>query len=223
MDLFEPPLPEGVPQRLRHIIRAGAIRAGESVLDVGTGTGILIPYIMEFAPSEIHVCDLAEKMLTRVKDKFPHVITHLCDVGDLDLPEDSLDVVFINGCFSNIVDKAKSLDRLYRLLRPKGRLIISHPLGREFIVELRKHAPFPLELLPDEIEARDLLQKHGFRMAHYRDEPAFYLVQAESNKSLPHEALQNYQIPSPRRKPGTEMIKNQRSHSSCASCPSWFK
>jgi len=91
-------------------------------------------------------------------------------------------VVFINGCFSNIVDKAKSLDRLYRLLRPKGRLIISHPLGREFIVKLKKHAPFPLELLPDEIEARDLLQKHGFTMAHYRDEPAFYLVQAESNK-----------------------------------------
>jgi hypothetical protein len=39
-------------------------------------------------------------------------------------------------------------------------------------------------LLPDEIEARNLLQKHGFKMAHYRDEPAFYLVQAENNKGL---------------------------------------
>jgi SAM-dependent methyltransferase len=184
VDLFEPPLPEGVPERLGQIIQAAAIQAGESVLDVGTGTGILIPHILEFAPLEVHVCDLAEKMLSRVKDKFLHAVTHLCDVGDLDLAQDSLDVVFINGCFSNIVDKAKSLDHLYRLLRPKGRLIISHPLGREFILELRKHAPFPLDLLPDEVAARDLLQTHGFKLVHYRDEPAFYLVQAESNKGL---------------------------------------
>ena len=71
VDLFEPPLPEGVPERLAATVKAGRIGRGEKVMDVGTGTGILIPYLLRRGPSEIHACDLAENMLRRVKEKFP--------------------------------------------------------------------------------------------------------------------------------------------------------
>jgi ubiquinone/menaquinone biosynthesis C-methylase UbiE len=182
VDLFEPPLPKGVPERLKTTVRASGLQAGEKVLDVGTGTGILISYILKYRPSEIHACDLAENMLERVRQKFPRVITHLYDIKDLPLPDESLDVVFINGCFSNILDKSKSLKNLYRLLRKKGRLVISHPLGRNFIVELKQHTPFHLDLLPDEVEARDLLEQYGFELVEFRDEFAFYLVVARTKK-----------------------------------------
>jgi SAM-dependent methyltransferase len=182
VDIFEPPLPKGVPARLKAVVGAGGLQPGETVLDVGTGTGILITYILKYRPAEIHACDLATKMLERVKEKFPRVITHLCDISDLPLPNDSLDVAFINGCFSNILDKSKSLNNLFRLLRQKGRLVISHPLGRGFIVELKKTTPFHLDLLPDETEARDLLERHGFEITEFRDEFAFYLVVARTKK-----------------------------------------
>lgn len=78
VDLFEPPLPEGVPEHLAAIVRACRLQPGERMLDVGTGTGILIPYILQYRPSEIHACDLSENMLRRVKRKFPQVITHHC-------------------------------------------------------------------------------------------------------------------------------------------------
>jgi ubiquinone/menaquinone biosynthesis C-methylase UbiE len=182
VDLFEPPLPKGVPERLKTTVRESGLKAGEKVLDVGTGTGILIGYILKYRPSEIHACDLAENMLERVKQKFPRVITHLYDVKDLPLPDDALDVVFINGCFSNILDKSKSLRNLHRLLRKQGRLVISHPLGRSFIVELKQHTPFHLDLLPDEVEAGDLLDRHGFEMVEFRDDFAFYLVVAKTKK-----------------------------------------
>jgi len=149
---------------------------------VGTGTGILITFILKYGPSEIHACDLSENMLQRVKEKFPQVIVHLCDIRDLSLADDSLDVVFINACFSNIMDKSKSLDNIYRLLRQRGRLVISHPLGRNFIVELKKHAPFHLDMLPHEEGARGLLERHGFEVIRFRDEPAFYLVVAKTTK-----------------------------------------
>jgi SAM-dependent methyltransferase len=182
VDLFEAPLPKGVPERLKTTVKASGLRSGERVLDVGTGTGILITYILKYGPAEIHACDLSENMLQRVKKKFPQVIVHRCDIRDLPLPDDSLDVVFINACFSNIMDKSKCLDNLYRLLRQKGRLVISHPLGRNFIVELKKHTPFHLDLLPDEEGARGLLEAHGFEVIMFRDEPAFYLVVAKTTK-----------------------------------------
>jgi len=182
VDIFEPPLPQGVPARLKAIVQAGRIQRGDRVLDVGTGTGILIKYVSKYRPSEIHACDLSENMLERVKQKFPGVLLHQCDISDLELPEDSLDVAFINGCFSNIIDKPKSLQNLYRLLRHEGRLVISHPLGREFIVELKKSTPFHLDLLPDEAEAQALLEIHGFEVIEFHDDPAFYLVAAKTRK-----------------------------------------
>ncbi len=184
VDLFEAPLPKGVPARLKTTVKASGLRSSESVLDVGTGTGILITFILKYGPSEIHACDLSENMLERVKEKFPQVIVHLCDIRDLPLPDDSLDVVFINACFSNLMDKSKSLDNLYRLVRQQGRLVISHPLGRNFIVELKKHTPFYLDLLPDEEGARGLLERHGFEIIRFSDEPLFYLVVAKTTKPM---------------------------------------
>ena len=184
VDLFEAPFPKGVPERLKITVKASGLQAGERVLDVGTGTGALIAFILKYRPSEIHACDLSENMLHRVKEKFPQVIVHLCDIRDLPLPNDSLDVVFINACFSNIMDKSKSLDNLYRLLGQQGRLVISHPLGRNFIVELKKHTPFQLDMLPDEEGARGMLEPHGFEIIRFRDEPAFYLVVAKTTKPV---------------------------------------
>ena len=80
------------------------------------------------------------------------------------------------------MDKSKSLDNLYRLLRRKGRLVVSHPMGRDFIVELKKHTPFYLDLLPDEPGARGLFERHGFEIVSFRDEPLFYLFVAETTK-----------------------------------------
>jgi SAM-dependent methyltransferase len=182
VDLFEPPLPKGVPERLEATVRACRLQPGERVLDVGTGTGVLIPYVLKHRPSEIHACDLSEKMLQRVKKKFPRVIVHLCDVGDLLLPDDSLDVAVINACFANIVDKTKGLNNLYRLLGQKGRLIVSHPLGRDFIVQLKKNTPLHLDLLPDETGARELCEGHGFEVVSFRDDPLYYLIVAVTTK-----------------------------------------
>ncbi len=183
VELFEPPLPPGVPKRLAVTVRAGCIERGQMVIDVGTGTGILIPYLLKRGPSEIHACDLAEKMLCRVKEKFPRVRTHLCGVKDLPLADDSLDAAFINACFSNILDKEGCLRKLHRVLKPEGRLVISHPMGKEFIVELKKHTPFYLDLLPDELEAKELLGPHGFEIVTFHDAPLFYLLVARNRKS----------------------------------------
>ena len=175
-ELFEPPLPEGVPERLERIMASGEIGAGATVLDVGSGTGILVPLIHEYEPARIHACDLSEAMLGRLGENYPYAETILSDVRDLELPDGSLDVVFINACYPNIVDKVTAFSNIGRMLRPGGRLVISHPLGRSFIETIKKGTPFPLDDFPERAEAETLLPEYGFGIKRFIDEPELYIL-----------------------------------------------
>lgn len=176
--VFEPPLPEGVPQRLEIIVAAGSIDAGNWVLDVGTGTGILIPLIQDYRPGRIYACDLSGKMLDQLKANYDSVETIQADVRDLTLPDASVDVVFMNACYPNISDKTGTLSTLARIMKPGGRMVISHPLGKTFIDSLRKRSPFPLDDFPTEPEAAKLLAPFGFAIRTFVDEPQLYLLVA---------------------------------------------
>ncbi len=80
---------------LIRIVREGRISPGDSVLDIGTGTGILIPLIEKYTPRNIYACDLSERMLAQLQKSHPHVKTFLADIRELQLPNDSIDVVFL--------------------------------------------------------------------------------------------------------------------------------
>ena len=174
--LFEPPLPEGVPERLSRIVAVADIRPGQVVLDVGTGTGILVPEIQKYRPGRICACDLSEKMLAQLQKNYSGVQTIQADVRNLTLPDASVDVAFINACYPNIVDKAGAFSNLSRMLKPAGRLIISHPLGKRFVQTLKKTSPFSLDDLPKKHEAEQLFAPYGFKVDTFVDKPALYIL-----------------------------------------------
>jgi ubiquinone/menaquinone biosynthesis C-methylase UbiE len=176
--LFEPPLPEGVPERLEKIVAYGRIARGDIVLDVGTGTGILIPIIKKYKPGLIHACDLSEEMLKQLRKNHPHVKTIIADVRDLDLPEGSIDAALLNACYPNIVDKAGTFSNLGRMMKANGRMVISHPLGKSFIHSLKESVPFPLDEFPEKKDAEALLKPFGFEIETFIDEPELYLLVA---------------------------------------------
>lgn len=176
--VFEPPLPEGVPERLEQIVAASGIEAGETVLDVGAGTGILVPIIRQYRPGRIIACDLSEKMLQKLRENYSGVETVAADVRDLTLPDASLDVVFINACYPNIADKPGAFANLSRMMTPGGRLVISHPLGKRFIDSLKKTSPFPLDDFPERSEAVQLLAPCRLALQAFVDEPALYILVA---------------------------------------------
>ena len=177
--LFEPPLPEGVPERLEKIVEHGRINRGDMVLDVGSGTGILIPIIKKYEPRWIYACDLSAAMLEQLNSKkYPGVETILADVRDLTLPDSSIDVVFINACYGNIVDKPGAFSNLSRMMRPQGRMVISHPLGKSFTRSMRERASFPLDPFPEKTEAEELFRPFGFEIEVFIDEPRLYILVA---------------------------------------------
>jgi SAM-dependent methyltransferase len=174
--LFEPPLPQGVPERLKKIVAEGKINEKDVVLDVGSGTGILIPMIRKNDPSKIYACDLSEKMLEQLNINYPEVVTFRADIKDLALPDSSVDVVFINACYPNIADKKGAFENIARMMKKGGRMVISHPLGKAFVKILMRNAPYPLDEFPDKEDAKILFRPFGFNIHNFIDEPELYIL-----------------------------------------------
>jgi SAM-dependent methyltransferase len=177
-DVFDPPLPEGVPERLETIVESAKIAKSDVVLDVGTGTGILIPLIQAYGPQKILACDLSEAMLCRLREKFTYVETFASDIRDLSLPDRTVNVVFLNACYPNIMDKGNSFHNISRIMNSGGRLVISHPMGKSFIDSLRAKSPFPLDDFPERDDANTLFKPYQFGIETYVDEPELYILVA---------------------------------------------
>ncbi len=176
--VFDPPLPEGVPERLKKIVASARIAKGDVVLDVGTGTGILVPLIKKYEPDTIFACDLSDVMLAHLQKQYPYAKTIAADIRDLALPDGSIDVVFMNACYPNIVDKGSSFANTSRIMKPGGRMVISHPLGKSFVGLLKQKSPFPLDDFPEESEAEGLLEPYGFDITDFVDEEKLYILVA---------------------------------------------
>ncbi len=176
--VFDPPLPEGVPERLDRIVASGGVQAEDVVLDVGAGTGVLIPYVESYHPKQIYACDLSKAMLDHLGTKHPFVQVIVADVRQIELPAENVDVIFLNASYPNIADKHGTFINLSRMLKPNGRLVISHPLGKSFIDRLKDRSPFPLDDFPDRSEAETLLAPYGLAVDRYIDESELYLLVA---------------------------------------------
>ncbi|MEA2038641.1 MAG: class I SAM-dependent methyltransferase [Thermodesulfobacteriota bacterium] len=177
METFALPLPEGVSERLEKIVQFASISHSDTTLDIGTGMGILIPLIQKYEPAGIYANDLSGVMLEFVKRNYPNVSTIQGDIRDLKLPGNSIDVVFINACYPNIVDKYRCFMNIRRMLRRGGRIVISHPMGSGFIDFLKKEMPFPVEDFPkNRSVAEALFKPYGFNVAKFVNHEKLYVL-----------------------------------------------
>ncbi len=182
--VFDVPQPEDVMDRLRQIVASAALYPGDVVLDAGTGAGVLVPLIESYRPSLVLACDLAEQMLARARNNNPRVHTFQCDVMRLPLRVGVVDVVFMNAMYGNIADKPAACADSAAVLRPGGRLVISHPEGKAFVDRLRETTDLFIEPFPSKIEFQSLVEPVGLEVIQFRDEPRLYLMVAQKIRSI---------------------------------------
>jgi len=153
--------PPYVRQRLEALVKEFGVRPGERVLDVGTGTGVLIPYLCGEVGSLgwIFAVDLSFQMLRQAnrKPRGDMDIIVQADVHFLPFANEIVDRVICFAAFPHFRDKAKALREMSRVLRHDGILIIAHLLSREELAKHHNaHPAVACDTLPDNHRMRSL-------------------------------------------------------------------
>ena len=166
--------------RLREIVTGLGIEPGSAVLDVGSGTGVLSPLLLEATDGEgqIVALDLSGEMLRRAQAKGHPDAYVQGDVQRLPFPAETFDWVICNAVFPHFPDKQRALGEASRVLREGGRLAICHTASRQAINEFHRSVGGVVahDTIPDEKAMRQLLREAGLGEARVWDEPDRYLV-----------------------------------------------
>jgi ubiquinone/menaquinone biosynthesis C-methylase UbiE len=115
-----------------HPFRAGVIRPGDDVLDVGSGSGtdVLIASRMVGPDGSVIGLDMTRAMREKLEANAKlagadNVRTLDGNAEDIPLADASVDVVTSNGVLNLVPDKQRAIEEIYRVLRPGGRIQIS--------------------------------------------------------------------------------------------------
>ncbi|MBT6118239.1 MAG: methyltransferase domain-containing protein [Rhodospirillaceae bacterium] len=134
-----------------HLVDAAAVSAGDTVLDVACGTGVVARAAARKAGTSgsITGVDLNESMLevarqVAAEQGLPHIQWKQCDAGALPFEDGAFYVVLCQQGLQFMPDKAAAVMEMARVLAPGGRLAVSvwkaqSPLGAALGTVLERH------------------------------------------------------------------------------------
>ena len=172
--------------KLERLAQSLDIKPGSTVLDVGTGTGIFVPFLLAKIgrTGRLVALDFAEEMLKKAQAKsFRGNIDYLnADITSVPLPDEVFDAVVCYSSFPHFHDKPKALREIKRLLKKGGKLFICHTSSRATINEIHRGiAAVADDTIPDSSEMRNMLRETGFTDIKISEATDSYLVSARSS------------------------------------------
>ncbi len=170
--------------KLIEVVKAFELSPGDSLLDVGTGTGILLPFIKEaIGPRGIlFAMDFSFRMLEQAKLR-PGIEKNIINASVEAIPfqSDRFDRVTCFSAFPHFPNKLRALSEMVRVLRRGGKLFIAHLHSIEEINQLHKHIGGPVsnDFLPSPDEFRRLLIESGLDEVSIINEPGRFLARGK--------------------------------------------
>lgn len=160
------------PAQVRSILAYARIEPGQCILDVGCGTGVLIPPLLELTAPDGHVyaLDLSPQMLEQCRRKYaplcgpqPWVSFLLAPVEAIPLASAVCHGVVCYSSFPHFADKKSALKEMARVLRPGGWVLVAHGTSRAEVNRIHQQIGGPVagDLLPDAEDMAALLGAAG--------------------------------------------------------------
>ncbi|MFT5303766.1 MAG: outer membrane protein assembly factor BamB [Mariniblastus sp.] len=113
------------------IVDACGIKSGQTVADVGAGTGLFSRLFAKRVgqDGQVFAVDIAPRFIEHIdtesaKSSIQNIKTVLCDDDSVNLPANSADVVFICDTYHHFEYPNSTLTSIHQALKPEGRLIV---------------------------------------------------------------------------------------------------
>jgi demethylmenaquinone methyltransferase/2-methoxy-6-polyprenyl-1,4-benzoquinol methylase len=173
-------------EKVQYIAELLKIQPDDAILDVGTGTGIMIPFYERYLTSgRVVAVDYSEKMVEVARKKFP-VMEHpkvsfkVSDVYDLKY-DSEFDLVVCYSCFPHFVDKSLALKILAKALRNGGRLAVAHSDSAKKIngVHINGGVEIENDFLPHMKELTQMMKETGIDVTFKRDDEDYFICIAK--------------------------------------------
>jgi len=169
-------------KRLRPLIAMFGIPRGGIVLDVGTGTGVLHPWLLSAVgrSGKVLAFDFSNCMIEQALTKRPaqNLVCFQADVTAIPLAGQICDCVVCFAAFPHFHNKLQALREMARVTRDGGRVLIAHLMSRR---QIAKHHHVSPEVaghgLPPAGEMERLFSEAGLENISIQDQPGLYFAQ----------------------------------------------
>jgi trans-aconitate methyltransferase len=151
-------------------------KAGERILDLGCGTGMLTELIAKKGAQVVGI-DSSFEMIKKAKLQYPSVEFQVMNAEDFHFTK-KFDAIFSNAALHWVLKKEKAIDCMYDNLQKGGRLVfemggkgnvesIINAVRNSFVKRgMMKNAGTTIWYFPSLSEYTTLLEKRGFRVTY---------------------------------------------------------
>ncbi|GEM_PF-912782 len=155
------------PDRVSGILGKLPIAEGADILDLGTGTGILVPYLSRMVGPRGHVTavDLSEGMLSEARKKYGTLGN--VEFLKIDFEEEQIpgryDVVMLYSVYPHLHYPSDTLAWLFRMnVKPGGVIVIAFPSDEKFINAIHHQRGTDSDHLPSARTLAGMMDSWGF-------------------------------------------------------------
>lgn len=168
--------------RLKTMVEELALPQGSKVLDLGTGTGVLIPMLIEAVglSGGVVAIDFAPQMLAEAQKKYQWLNLEFMEgnAEDIPLADQAVDEVVCNSAFPHFDDLGQAAKEMFRVLKNGGRVSVLHPHSREYINDLHASLGGAVKncMIPEADVMHAIFSEAGFENITIEDVPQRYLL-----------------------------------------------